>query len=202
MTSVGSVWSPEGPRIDELPSERRLGTFAVWLVIVTEALLFVALLFAYFYTAHGQPAWPPHPPKTTTALVLLGILLVSSATLEGAKHAAVRGHERFARVGLALTIGLGLGFLALQAREMVHRLAEVRPSTDAYGSLFFAITGFHAAHVIAGVLLLVGVACLPRLRSTESPHRPVENVALYWHFVDVVWLLLVVVLYLVPGVSS
>jgi heme/copper-type cytochrome/quinol oxidase subunit 3 len=176
-----------------------LGTWAVWLTIVTEALLFVSLFFAYFYVGHGREHWPPHPPARETALILLAILALSSVTAELAKYALVRGRARAARLGVVVTLVLGLGFLALQGNELRGRLSEVEPTTDAYGSLFFAITGFHGLHVAVGALMLAWLACLPRLTSDDSPHRPLDNVVLYWHFVDAVWACVVLVLYLLPG---
>jgi heme/copper-type cytochrome/quinol oxidase subunit 3 len=202
MTAVEAPGLSGTTRLDELPSEAARGTWAVWLVIVTEALLFVSLLFAYFYVGHGQAVWPPHPPERRMALELLAILLASSVVAEIAKEANARGHERVARFALVVTILLGLGFLGLQAHEFRERLLEIQPWSDVYGSLFFGITSFHALHVLVGVLMLVWVACLSRLRSARSPHRALENVTLYWHFVDVVCLVLVAVLYLLPGWTS
>jgi cytochrome c oxidase subunit III len=202
MTAAEAPWLSRETRLDELPSEAARGTWAVWLTIVTEALLFVSLLFAYFYVGHDKSVWPPHPPERRMALELLAILLASSVVAEIAKKANGHGHERAARLALVVTILLGLGFLGLQCLEFRERLLEAQPWSDVYGSLFFGITGFHALHVLVGVLMLVWVLCLPRLRSTRSPHRALENVTLYWHFVDVVWVVLVAVLYLLPGRTS
>ena len=103
------------------------------------------------------------------------------------------------RVGLALTFLLGIGFLALQFTEYRELLREIHPSTDAYASSFFTITGLHGAHVIAGLLVLAWTqffAWRGAYRSEE--HVAVQTSALYWHFVHVVWLFLFLALYLSP----
>jgi heme/copper-type cytochrome/quinol oxidase subunit 3 len=103
-------------------------------------------------------------------------------------------------VTLGITILLGLIFLALQAREYVVHWKTLTPYSDSYGSIFYTITSFHAAHLILGLLMLSYVLVLPRYApARESPFRPYRTVALYWHFVDFVWIFIVVVLYLVPN---
>jgi heme/copper-type cytochrome/quinol oxidase subunit 3 len=91
------------------------------------------------------------------------------------------------RVGLALAIALGVIFLALQGVE--YGREKLSPTHDAYGSLFYTITGFHGAHVFAGLVML-SVVLVRALRGhfAIGRHEAVSNVAIYWHFVDVVWL--------------
>jgi len=184
--------------LENLPLDEKRGTWAMALTIATEALLFVSLFFAYFYIGRLHRPWPAEPPKIALAIVLLIILLVSSATLWASEHLLSRGSRRGARGLLIFTIALGLLFIVVQALEYRNHLRELRPTTDAYGSLFYVITSFHALHVIVGLLLLGFVALLPNLDPDRSPHRPLHNVALYWHFVDVVWLFVVGLIYLLP----
>jgi cytochrome c oxidase subunit 3 len=186
------------PPLDALPPAETHGSWAMTLAIVTEALLFVSLFFAYFYVGHRHHPWPPHPPKLPLALVLTAVLLVSSATMRGAEKKLTHGASRAARRLLAATIALGVLFLAIQVIEYRNHLRELRPTANAYGSLFYAITTFHTLHLVAGLLMLVFVACLPELKSAHSPHRPLKNAGLYWHFVDAVWLFVVALLYLLP----
>ena len=187
-----------GPLIRDLPPDKSRGSFAMALTITTEAMLFVSLFFAYFYVGRLQHQWPTHPPKLKMALVLLAILAASSATIYGGEHALKKGARLGARLLLIVTILLGVLFTAIQVFEYLDRLKELTPRTNAYGSLFYVITGFHALHVVVGLLMLIYVACLPDLDPPESPHRPLHNAALYWHFVDVVWVFVVAILYVLP----
>jgi heme/copper-type cytochrome/quinol oxidase subunit 3 len=185
-------------RIDQLPLDDSRGTMGMALAIATEALLFASLFFAYFYVGHRHPVWPEHPPKIKLAFVLLAILLGSSGTVYLAEHNVQKGRSVTARLLLILTLLLGLAFVAVQALEYRNHLRELRPTDGAYGSLFYVITSFHGLHVVAGLLMLLFTACLPSLEPHESPHRPLHNAALYWHFVDVIWLFVVGLLYLLP----
>lgn len=187
-----------GPRIDQLPEDEHRGTLGMALAIVTEALLFVCLFFSYFYVGHRHPHWPAHPPELALALTLLAILLASSVTLHAAERQLKHGAPGAARVSLVVTILLGLAFTALQVLEYGKHLLTLQPRTDAYGSLFYVITTFHALHLAAGLLMLIFVACLPTLEPPKAPRRPLHNVALYWHFVDVVWVFVVALLYVWP----
>jgi heme/copper-type cytochrome/quinol oxidase subunit 3 len=184
--------------LEKLPLDEKRGTWAMALAITTEALLFVSLFFAYFFVGRLHRPWPMEPPKLALAIVLLVILLVSSGTAWAAEHLLLRGSRRAARGLLLVTIALGLVFVAVQILEYRNHLRELRPTTDAYGSLFYVITSFHALHVVVGLLLLGFVALLPDLEPDRSPHRPLHNAVLYWHFVDVVWIFVVGLIYLLP----
>jgi len=203
VTAAPLVPEDEQPR-DDVPSFAALppadshGSWAMALAIVTEALLFVSLFFAYFYVGHRHPAWPPHPPKLALALVLLVVLLASSATMRGAEKLLARGARRAARSLLGATIALAVVFLIIQTLEYRNHLRELRPTTNAYGSLFYAITTFHTLHVVVGLLMLIFAAALPVLAPVRSPHRPLRNAGMYWHFVDAVWVLVVCLLYVLP----
>jgi heme/copper-type cytochrome/quinol oxidase subunit 3 len=185
--------------LESLPVDEKRGTWAMALAIVTEALLFVSLFFAYFFVGRRHRPWPAQPPEIALAMVLLVILLASSGTAWAAERALSRGSRRGARGLLMATIALGVVFVIVQILEYRTHLRELRPTTDAYGSLFYVITSFHGLHVSVGLLMLGFVALLPSLDPDRSPHRPLHNVVLYWHFVDVVWILLFSLLYLLPG---
>jgi heme/copper-type cytochrome/quinol oxidase subunit 3 len=181
--------------------DEKRGTQAMAWFIVTEALLFVALFFAYFLLAAHNPKWPlDAPPKLQLALGMLGALLVSGGCVEVARHFGKRDRRAAARAWIILGALLGVGFLALQSLEYRERLKAVMPTSDAYGSIFYLITSVHGLHVVVGVLMLAYVACLPRPGpgSDRPPHRPLHAAALYWHFVDAVWIVIVVLLYLLP----
>jgi len=187
-------------RIDALPWDDRRGTMAMWWFITTEAALFVALFFGYFYLGKGNSAWPPdEPPKLPLALGMLGVLLASSGALEWAKWNLRRGREALCRAGVLGTVVLGIVFVGLQVLEYRDHLRKLTPSSDAYGSIFYTITSVHGLHVIVGLLMLLFVLAMPRLEPRQRlPYRPFHNGSLYWHFVDSVWVLIVAVLYVLP----
>lgn len=187
-------------RICALPWDAERGTIAMRWFVATEAMLFVALYFAYFYLSRGQATWPPDPPpKLPLALAMLAILLASSGTMEWAKWQLRRGEERRCRLGVVVTLLLGIAFIALQVTEYRDHLRTLTPRSDAYGSIFYTITSIHGLHVIIGMLMLAFVAALPRLEPrSRLPYHPFRNAALYWHFVDAVWVTVVAVLYLLP----
>jgi heme/copper-type cytochrome/quinol oxidase subunit 3 len=184
------------------PRVRTTGFWGMMLLILTEASLFTYLLFSYFYLGSIAPGrWPSEgPPSLRLVIPNTLILLVSSGTMYWAESGIRKGDTHRLRLGLLSTLVLGLTFLTIQGVEYGNK--HITPSTDAYGSLFFTITGFHGAHVAAG-LLMVGVitarAFFNHFRAGR--HDAVTNVAWYWHFVDVVWLAVFTCLYLLPHVG-
>jgi heme/copper-type cytochrome/quinol oxidase subunit 3 len=182
---------------------RAPGWWGMVLVIVTEASLFGYLLFSYFYLASmARGPWPPAGmPELRLALPNTGILLFSSGTMWWAESGIRRGGRGRLLGGLLLTLALGLGFLGIQLIEYRHQVFG--PSTNAYGSLFFTITGFHGAHVAVGLLMIAIVALRAALgHFSASRHLAVTNVAMYWHFVDAVWLAVFTSLYLSPHLTG
>jgi heme/copper-type cytochrome/quinol oxidase subunit 3 len=180
----------------------RRGTWAMLLFISTEATLFLILFFSYYYLAHvSRGPWPPEPPKLTLALIMLGVLLVSSGVLHWGELAEKAGRKAAAKLAIGATVILGLGFHTLQVFEYREHLKTMKPTTDAYGSIFYTITSFHAAHLILGLLMLCYVFALPEIGpGRKPPHRALHNAGLYWHFVDLIWLIVVVLLYVVPNI--
>ena len=188
------------PPITTALDDRR-GTAAMWLLILTEGALFVLLFFSYFYLAQGGYRWPLEAaPKLTMALVMLVVLWASSGVLYwGETQVKLCRYDR-GRIALAVTILMGIGFLTLQAFEYMDHLKSLKPTDDVYGSIFYTITTFHAAHLILGLLMLIYVMLLPRWEPVDRPpHRPFHNAALYWHFVDFIWLWIVIFLYIMPN---
>lgn len=185
-----------------LPLEERRGIYAMWGVIATEAALFGSLFAAYFYLGNNKERWQvDHPPKLLIAMILLVILVSSSFVLHWGQRRVEQGRYMAGRVLLAITIFMGLVFLALQGYEYADHWKTLTPFSDSYGSIFYTITSFHAAHVILGLLMLGYVLVLPRYApARETPFRPYETVALYWHFVDIIWVLVVLILYVIPNI--
>jgi cytochrome c oxidase subunit III len=195
MTSVAA-----NVPVERLAWDRKRGSLAMTFFIVTEAMLFAALFFGYFYLGQRQPTWPPDPPpKLMLALIMLAVLLSSSGTLEWAKWNLRRQREALCRVGVGLTVALGIVFGVLQVLEYRDHLKSLTPQSDAYGSMFYTITSLHGAHVALGMLILLFVLALPRLEPRgRLPYRPFHNGSLYWHFVDGMWVLIVAILYVLP----
>jgi heme/copper-type cytochrome/quinol oxidase subunit 3 len=188
-------------RLRDLPVDEERGELGMYLFIATEALLFVSLFFSYFFLGYGRKDWPPHPPELKLALVLLVILLASSAVIAIAEEFHKEGRHGAARGLVLVVILMGVGFLVLQGFEYAQRLKEVTPTSGAYGSTFFALTGTHAAHVFLGLCMLTYVLIVPWGNVPEGrhpPHRALHVASLYWHFVDVVWVSLVALLYVLP----
>jgi len=183
-----------------LPVDERRGTRGMLLFILSEAMLFLMLFFSYFYLGSNQPRWPMHPPpKLLLASIMLAILLLSSAVLYWGERASEQGRHVAARLSIGATLSLGIVFVVLQVFEYRDHLKTLKPTTDAYGSIFYTITSVHAAHLVLGLTLLAYVLVLPRVgHMGQPPHRPLKNAALYWHFVDAVWVVIVATLYVAP----
>ncbi len=173
------------------------------LFIATEATVFALLLVSYFYLRFESAGdWPPSgvdEPKLLVPAIMTLLLMASSVPAYLADASIRRGEVDRLRVYLASTLALGAAFLGLQAWEYSKDLKVLRPQTDAYGSLFYTITGLHGAHVIVGLALL-GWVLVWAFRGRYGAHRhlAVEISSLYWHFVHVVWLFVFVSLYLSP----
>lgn len=206
MSALAEVPYSEPPQ-RTIPAEvfervdRHRGTSAMKLVITTEATLFAVLFFGYFFLSGGDPRWlHEEPPKLTLALIMLGILLLSSIVLHAGEKASKKSRHVLARFLIVLTILLGIVFLGLQTREYAEHLKHLTPQTNAYGSMFYTITAIHGLHVLSGMLMLLYVVILPKLDpEEETPFRPLHNAGLYWHFVDTVWIFIVALLYVLPN---
>lgn len=180
----------------------RRGTAGMMLFILTEALLFVSLFFSYYYLARQQLQWPlGDPPKLMLALIMLIVLLVSSGVVEWGRRQGRAGRDAMARLSLLITIVLGIAFLVLQSFEYRNHLRSLTPTQNSYGSIFYTITTFHGAHIVMGLLMLTYALILPKREPTDRPpHRPHHNAAIYWHFVDLVWVVIVALLYVAPNI--
>ena len=130
---------------------------------------------------------------------MLMVLLIKQRGVALGRAASEGAALRTGPISLALTILIGLGFLALSAMDYREHWRTLTAYTDSYGSIFYTIVSFHAAHVIVGLLILSYVLVLPRYApAAESPYRPFHVAAMYWHFVDVVWIFVVAILYVGP----
>src|SRR3954447_22839773 len=173
--------------------------------LASEVMLFGAFFTAFFYVKYSTPfyqhtGFPPPPyefPKDSTG-INTAILVSSSFTMHWALVSVKRNNRTGLTLGLAVTLILGLTFLGLQVREYWLLHGEgVTPETAAYASAFFCLTGLHGSHVLVGATLLA-IALTRALRGHYSAehHMGVELTGVYWHFVDLVWVILFTVVYL------
>ncbi len=192
----------------ESPRGRPTGQWGMFLFIATEATLFACLLATYFYLqfAHGAGHWPPEgidKPKLLKPMIMTALLISSSGPMIWADHAIRHGRSRQMLVAVLITIVLGLTFLGLQASEYSDKLKHFQWTTNAYGSLFYVITGFHGFHVATGLVMLGYTWVAGAMgKFTQGRHERVRIVSLYWHFVDAVWVFIVASIYLSPYLSG
>ena len=173
-------------------------------LVVTEATLFAVFIASYFHLRwHTAGAWPPDglpDPKLVRSTVMTAILVFSSLPAYWAERAIRRGRQGQLRLGLAFTTLLGSAFLGLQAWESTDIARNVfTPRTDAYGSMFFTITGAHGVHAAVGILLLLWVQIMAwRGHYDIRRHQGIQLAALYWHFVAAAGLVIFATLYITP----
>jgi cytochrome c oxidase subunit 3 len=201
-----SAYEVHERRIDlaGLPIDQERGWYGMWCVIATEFMLFVCMFGAYYFLGNNKYRWAEEmPPKLRYPILLLIILVSSSGVLMWGEHQVKRANFFAGRLALWVTVAMGIGFLILQSFEYADHWKQLTPYSDSYGSIFYAITTLHAAHVVVGLLMLSFVGVLPRYGETVgSPHRVYETIALYWHFVDVVWIIIVLLLYVIPNIQA
>jgi cytochrome c oxidase subunit III len=184
---------------------RKLG---MWLFIMSDSLTFSALLIAYAYV-RASNVWPtpfPFSPSIVFSSIMTLVLLSSSLTMVMAVSASSSGQKSAARKWILLTALLGVTFIVLHSLEWRHLYMEgLRPfalpaewaakwpgATPLFGATFFGITGLHMFHVFTGCIYLVVVAG----RVKKLNHEDVEISGLYWHFVDLVWMFVFPMIYL------
>jgi heme/copper-type cytochrome/quinol oxidase subunit 3 len=175
---------------------------AIWLFLASDCLFFGAFISAYLLY-RGRSNVGPGPrdviniPFTSATSF---ILLMSSLTMVLALAAIMRGDTRRLKIWLLATALLGATFIAGQVYEFTEFSRKgLGLGTNLFGSSFFVLTGFHGAHVTAGIIWLLslwGMASQGRLHQADS--QKIEVAGLYWHFVDVVWIVIFTVVYLVP----
>jgi cytochrome c oxidase subunit 3 len=170
----------------------------MYLFIISEVMLFGAFFTAYFFirVVTGDP-WPAENMHLPVAVagVNTAILISSSGTMHWALESAKNGNRNGLKAGLLTTLLLGLTFLTIQINEYVH--VGFSPADNAQGSIFYSLTGLHGAHVFVGLTLLT-MATVRAFRGhfTEKEHRGVEVPGIYWHFVDIMWIVVYTSVYI------
>ena len=175
------------------------GWWGMLTVLATEAALFAYLLFSYYYIAaqHTGP-WPPGGvPKLELAIPGTIVLLLGSATMAWGEAGVRRGRRGQLLAGLGISIVLALVFVVLEGIEWSRKGFTLM--TDAYGSLYFTVTGFHLLHVLVGVLMLAMLFIWSALRYFGvRRHSTVSIAVMYWHFVTAVWVAVFFTFYVTP----
>ena len=175
---------------------------AMWAFLGSECLLFGALIATYL-VYKGRSINGPFPadiydiPFTSASSF---ILLMSSLTMVLAVSSIERNDHKRLRLWLTVTALLGSSFIAGQIYEFTAFVREgLTLKTNLFGSSFYVLTGFHGVHVTLGILMLLSLVNLSRRgKITQAKAETVEIVGLYWHFVDVVWIVIFTVIYLIP----
>jgi cytochrome c oxidase subunit 3 len=169
------------------------------LFIISETMVFGAFFTAYFFirVAEGDkwPAPGTHLPTVPT-LINTAILVSSSFTMHWAQTGIRRGNRNALKAGILTTLLLGGTFLFLQINEYIH--LGFAPQNAAQETVFYSLTGLHGAHVIVGLILLL-IVTIRSFRGHYSPeaHRGVEVPGIYWHFVDIMWIIVYTAVYVI-----
>jgi cytochrome c oxidase subunit 3 len=201
-------------QFDTMEQQQESATLGMWLFLVTEIMFFGGLFLAYLvYRVWYPAAWAEGSQELD---ILLGgintvVLITSSVTMVFAVRSAQLGAARATVNWILLTMGLGLTFLVIKGFEYAHKIrmhhvpgpnfafeGPHAQQVQIFLSLYFAMTGLHAVHMIIGFGLLGVIAWMAqRRRFSATWYAPVEMAGLYWHFVDIVWIFLFPLLYLV-----
>jgi cytochrome c oxidase subunit III len=199
---------------DDPAQQREAASLGMWVFLVTEVMFFGGMFTAYTVYRAVFPEAFGHASRhldVTLGTTNTGVLIVSSFTMALAVHAAQTGRRRRLIASLLVTTALGLTFLGIKGYEYAHKFHEglvpgpfftyagpEAAQAQLFFSVYFAMTGFHALHMVIGVGLLTWLVLVAR-RGRIGPgyDTPVELSGLYWHFVDIVWIFLFPLLYLI-----
>ena len=201
-------------QFDDAAQQRGAATLGMWVFLATEVLFFGGMFLVYtVYRVLNPEAFARASRVQNIVLggINTAVLLTSSLTMALAVHAARRGERRKTVLSLAATMVLGLAFLAVKGAEYAEKFSlHLVPGidfryagTDAgaaqmYFILYFLLTGFHALHLAIGIGVLTVLAARSAGRDSPAAYsNPVEVAGLYWHFVDIVWIFLYPLIYLI-----
>ena len=176
------------------------GKLGIWVFLASEVMFFGGLIAAYIVLRSGHPHWPGPEGHLDARLGTLNtlVLICSSTTIVLALAAAKRGAKAAIRRWLLVTVLLGATFLVIKGFEYHAKFSHhILPSTNVFWSCYFVLTGFHALHVLGGIAfnLVVLAWTFDPVSWSARGHR-LELAGLYWHFVDIVWIFLFPLLYL------
>ena len=198
MEAHAAAAQHHGPPIAHQSSRVNASVLGMFLFIASEIMLFGAFFTAYFFVrvVNGID-WPPKPFELPifVAGVNTAILVTSSFTMHWALQSIKRGNRAGLMAGLTLTSLMGLTFLLTQLLEYAR--IGFTPHDQAFGTIFFCLTGLHGAHVFVGLTILASITTRA-FRGHFSPeaHHGVEIGGIYWHFVDVMWIIVFTTVYI------
>lgn len=202
--SAMSVGAAHTARTEESPYGIQSKKLAIWLFIIADAATFGAILFAYGYLRLANPGWTKpfaFSPTIVNGMVMTVVLLTSSLTMVAAVAAAQAGRTSAGIRWLGATMLLGLAFAGLHLREWFAMIGEgwrlfqnPMGGSPLFGATFFGVTGLHLLHVVCGVVVIAVITLGFRRGRFDAGH--VETTALYWHFVDLVWMFVFPLVYL------
>ena len=188
----------EPPSTTGIPHDK----MGMWVFLCSEVMFFTGLIGSYLVLRYSAgDSWPDPSKVLNIPLTAMNtfILICSSVTMVQALAAIGRGDARKMKLFLSLTLMFGAGFLSVQVYEYNHLLfhKHFTPSSSLFGSVFFTTTGFHGFHVFCGVVCIAFVTGKAFLgKYTQAHHQGIETLGLYWHFVDLVWIILFTIIYL------
>jgi cytochrome c oxidase subunit III len=206
--------SPLAHHFESLEKQAHAARLAMWIFLATEILLFTALFTAYAVYRYLFPdgfAEASRAIETWIGFVNTLVLVTSSLTVATGLNFAARGDGRRTALFFGLSVLLALVFLGLKAVEYTHHFQEGQlpgpyytfegvkaPGGPMFFTLYFLITGLHAIHVVVGMTVLIVIGTLAyRGHYTAEYHVPVELGALYWHLVDLIWIFVFPLIYLI-----
>jgi len=202
---VESVNYADGPDQDHEVTNTGISNpkLGMWVFLASECLLFGGLISTFLLYKHNNAAGGPLPHDLydiELTSISSFVLLMSSLTMVLAVSAIQRGDHPRLRLWLIVTAVLGSVFISGQVYEFQVFVKEgMGFTTNAASSAFFGLTGFHGVHVTLGIVMLLSTVVLSALgRLPRARSEAVEIVGLYWHFVDVVWVLIFTIVYLIP----
>jgi len=199
-------------QFEEMPQQKEAATLGMWAFLATEVLFFGGLFLSYIIYRTNYPhafAEASHHTVVIFGTLNTAILLTSSFTMALAVHAARENNTKWLFRFLPVTIVLALAFLAVKGLEYREDLREhlwpgpqfrpdLPPQAQIFWILYWIMTGVHAVHVTVGVGLLSRMAWMTsRRKFSDAYYTPIEISGLYWHFVDIIWIFLYPLLYLI-----
>jgi cytochrome c oxidase subunit III len=196
MTEHHGVEPAESPLTPE-----SWGKLGMWNFLAADAMTFGALLAGYGALRYGDPAWPDPAEELGIALTafMTFLLICSSVTMVESLAGMRQGNQQKCVRFLLLTVLGGGIFLGLQAYEWTHLIQHGQSITkNNFGATFFVLTGFHGLHVFSGVVYLSVIAIRAALGKYDAANNnEIEIAGLYWHFVDLIWILVFTFVYLI-----
>lgn len=185
---------------DKAFNDMSFGKLGMWVFLIIDGLSFVTILIGASYVRTNGAPWPDPGEVLNVPLTAINtfILLASSFTMMQALENVRKGEQQKFITSLVVTLLLGASFLGIQAYEYAHLIMEgFRPGASIYAGCFFGATGFHGLHVLVGLIFILYVLVGGlKGKFNQANHLRVETLTLFWHFVDLMWMLVFTVVYL------